>query len=128
MKEMKKLLMVLLATGLLTLLSLSAVAYAAPSGQTDGNDASDLYKKGDYVPICHVKDHKKDKKVELIYVEFEDVEYYLDRGAFFPKIEVIKEAKDRAVVKLTCDKDDRKKHDKDKDDKKDKDKKDKDYD
>jgi hypothetical protein len=56
------------------------------------------------VLIYHIEDYDEDK-VKLIYVEFWEVEDYLDRGAFFPEIKVIKEDKDRAVVKLTCEKD-----------------------
>jgi hypothetical protein len=120
MKHMKKLIMLLLATGLLALLSLSTVAYADSRDDHGGKDGD--HKDHDVVPLCIPKDwddEKDDHKFELAFVKIWDVKDHIDDGAFFPKIKVLEEEKDHAVVKLSCEKDDKDDHKKDdhKDDK-----------
>jgi hypothetical protein len=104
--KMKKLITMLLAMGLLALLSLSTVAYADEGGNNGNGDNG---KKDDKtVVLCQ----EKDDELKLIEVKKDDLEKYLEDGAFFPKAKVVEENEDKATVKFLCDNGD------DKDDKK----------
>ena len=94
---MKKLITMLLAMGLLALLSLGGVAYADEGGK----NASDNNGKKDHkkVVICHEKDHE----FKLVAVKKEELKKQLEDDAFFPKAKVIEEEKDKATVKFVCD-------------------------
>jgi hypothetical protein len=94
---MKKLITMLLAMGLLALLSLGGVAYA----DEDGKNANDNNGKKDHkkVVICHKKDHE----FKLVAVKKEELEKHLEDDAFFPKAKVIEEDEDKATVKFVCD-------------------------
>src|SRR5918999_1581579 len=94
---MKKLITMLLAMGLLALLSLSTVAYADEGGNNGNGDNG---KKDDKtVVLCQ----EKDDELKLIEVKKDDLEKYLEDGAFFPKAKVLEEEKDKATVKFLCD-------------------------
>ncbi len=97
---MKKLITMLLAMGLLALLSLGTVAYADEGGNGKEDDK--------HVVLCQ----EKDDEFKFIEVKKDDLEKYLEDGAFFPKAKVLEEDKDNAIVKFLCDNGD------DKDDKK----------
>jgi hypothetical protein len=95
--KMKKLITMLLAMGLLALLSLGTVAYA-DEGSNNGN--GDNGKKDDKtVVLCQ----EKDDEFKLIEVKKDDLEKYLEDGAFFPKAKVLEENEDKATVKFLCD-------------------------
>ncbi len=102
---MKKLITMLLAMGLLALLSLGTVAYADEGGNGNGDNGKEDDK---YVVLCQ----EKYDEFKLIKVKKDDLEKYLEDGAFFPKAKVLEEDKDKATVKFLCDNGD------DKDDKK----------
>ena len=94
---MKKLITMLLAMGLLALLSLSTVAYADEGGNNSNGDNG---KKDDKtVVLCQ----EKDDELKLIEVKKDDLEKYLEDNAFFPKAKVVEEDKDKATVKFLCD-------------------------
>jgi hypothetical protein len=95
--NMKKLITMLLATGLLTLLSLSTVAYADEGGNNGNGDNGKEDDKT--VVLCQ----EKDDELKLIEVKKDDLEKYLEDGAFFPKAEVLEEDEDKATVKFWCD-------------------------
>jgi hypothetical protein len=108
--KMKKLITMLLAMGLLALLSLSTVAYADEGGKGNGKNGNGDNGEKDHkqVVICF----EKDDELKLIEVKKDDLEKYLEDGAFFPKTKVLEENEDKATVKFLCDNGD------DKDDKK----------
>src|ERR687896_2329614 len=94
---MKKLITMLLAMGLLALLSLSTVAYADEGGNNGNGDNG---KKDDKtVVLCQ----EKDDELKLIEVKKDDLEKYLEDDAFFPKAKVLEENEDKAIVKFLCD-------------------------
>ena len=94
---MKKLITMLLAMGLLALLSLSTVAYADEGGNNGNGDNG---KKDDKtVVLCQ----EKDDELKLIEVKKDDLEKYLEDNAFFPKAKVLEENEDKATVKFLCD-------------------------
>jgi hypothetical protein len=99
--NMKKLITMLLAMGLLTLLSLSTVAYADEGGKGNGKNGNGDNGEKDHkqVVICF----EKDDELKLIEVKKDDLEKYLEDGAFFPKAKVLEEDKDKATVKFLCD-------------------------
>ncbi len=111
---MKKLITMLLAMGLLALLSLGTVAYADEGGKYgngsgnngngnngNGNNGNGNNGKEDdkTVVLCQ----EKDDEVTLVEVKKDDLEKYLEDGAFFPKAEVLEEDEDKATVKFWCD-------------------------
>jgi hypothetical protein len=98
---MKKLITMLLAMGLLALLSLGTVAYADESGNGNGKNGNGGNGEKDHkqVVICF----EKDDELKLISVKKDDLEKYLEDGAFFPKAKVLEENEDKATVKFLCD-------------------------
>jgi hypothetical protein len=98
---MKKLITMLLAIGLLALLSLSTVAYADEGGKNNGKNGNGDNGEKDHkkVVLCQEKDHE----FKLIEVKKDDLEKYLEDDAFFPKAKVVEEDKDKATVKFLCD-------------------------
>jgi hypothetical protein len=98
---MKKLITMLLAMGLLALLSLGTVAYADEGGKGDGKNGNGDNGEKDHkkVVLCIEKDHE----FKLIEVKKDDLEKYLEDDAFFPKAKVVEEDKDKAIVKFLCD-------------------------
>ena len=94
---MKKLITMLLAMGLLALLSLGTVAYADGGNNSEGNGNDG---NGEKVILCQ----EKDDEFKLIKVKKDDLEQYLEDDAFFPKREVF-EAEDegKVAVKFWCD-------------------------
>jgi hypothetical protein len=93
---MKKLITMLLAMGLLALLSLGTVAYADEGGNGNGDNGKEDDK---YVVLCQ----EKYDESKLIKVKKDDLEKYLEDDAFFPKAKVLKEYEDKATVKFLCD-------------------------
>jgi hypothetical protein len=93
---MKKLITMLLAMGLLALLSLGTVAYADESGNGNGGNSKEDDKT---VVLCQ----EKYDEFKLIEVKKDDLEKYLEDGAFFPKAKVLEENEDKATVKFLCD-------------------------
>jgi hypothetical protein len=96
---MKKLVTMLLAMGLLALLSLSAVAYADEGGKGKNGNSDNGKEDDKYVVLCQ----EKYDEFKLIKVKKDDLEKYLEDGAFFPKAKVLEEDKDKATVKFLCD-------------------------
>src|SRR5918999_715213 len=94
---MKKLITMLLAMGLLALLGLSTVAYADEGGNNGNGDNGKEDDKT--VVLCQ----EKDDELKLIEVKKDDLEKYLEEGAFFPKAKVLEENEDKATVKFLCD-------------------------
>jgi hypothetical protein len=94
---MKKLITMLLAMGLLALLSLGTVASADEGNKDKGNGNSD---NGEKVVLCI----EKDDKFKLIEVKKDDLEKYLEDDAFFPKGQVFEaEDEDKVIVKFLCE-------------------------
>src|SRR5918999_2500101 len=61
----------------------------------NGNNNDNHFK----VLLCQ----EKDDEFKLIEAKKEDLEKYLEDGAFFPKAEVVEEDKDKVIVKFLCD-------------------------
>ncbi len=68
------------------------------SDSDNGHNGHDKDFKDIHVLICLEKDHK----VKLIEVKLDEVKKYLHDDAFFPKDKVLKEDKDKAIVKFLC--------------------------
>src|SRR5918992_1085988 len=96
---MERLITMLLAMGLLTLLSLSTVAYADEGGNSNNGNGDNGEKDHKQVVICF----EKDDELKLIEVKKDDLEKYLEDSAFFPKAKVLEENEDKATVKFLCD-------------------------
>jgi hypothetical protein len=96
---MKKLITMLLAMGLLALLSLGTVAYADESGNGKNGNGDNSKEDDKTVVLCQ----EKYDEFKLIEVKKDDLEKYLEDGAFFPKAKVLEENEDKATVKFLCD-------------------------
>jgi hypothetical protein len=96
---MKKLITMLLAMGLLALLSLSTVAYADEGGNGKKDNGDNGKKDHKKVLLCI----EKDDEFKLIEVKKDELEKYLEDDAFFPKAKVLEEDEDKAIVKFLCD-------------------------
>ena len=96
---MERLITMLLAMGLLTLLSLSTVAYADEGGNSNNGNGDNGKEDDKKVVLCQ----EKDDELKLIEVKKDDLEKYLEDGAFFPKAKVLEEDEDKATVKFWCD-------------------------
>jgi hypothetical protein len=96
---MKKPITMLLAMGLLALLSLGTVAYADEGGNGKNGNGDNGKEDDKTVVLCQ----EKYDEFKLIEVKKDDLEKYLEDDAFFPKAKVLEEDKDKATVKFLCD-------------------------
>src|SRR5918992_896509 len=97
---MKKLITMLLAMGLLALLSLGTVAYADEGGNGKNSNGDNGEKDHKKVVLCI----EKDDELKLIEVKKDDLEKYLEDDAFFPTSEAFEAAdEDKVIVKFVCD-------------------------